>query len=221
LWVVVPGAKATGLLRQPPSGVVLLVDARTGAVVDQMDLGDDHPEGYTMLVAPDRGVVLNGAYGQDGSRTWCLQTGGDAIEAQDLGWTNVASGFHPATGEILFMPHDDPDIEVRAWWTGELVGRCAGSDVFGGWDDQDDLEEEPDSYGYTGAFLDGDRLVASTWSDRWLVVDRPSGRPVGRLTVDAEECDAVTIEQVADGVLLCVGTSTLLVDVDVDVDVGA
>jgi hypothetical protein len=134
--------------------------------------------------------------------------------ASPLDSTGVASGFHPARGEILFMPHDDPDIELRAWWTGEPVGRCDGSDVFGAWDEQDDLDDEPDSYGYTGAFLDGDRLVASTWSDRWLVVDRSSGAPTGRLTVDGEECDAVTIEQVTDGVLLCAGTSTFLLAVD-------
>src|SRR5262245_30539718 len=74
LWVVTPTEAVSGLMPQPPAGALLLVDTTTGAVVDRVALGDDHPEGYTFVAAPDRGVVLGGAYGQDGSQTWCLHT---------------------------------------------------------------------------------------------------------------------------------------------------
>jgi hypothetical protein len=220
LWLVAPSVAVKGLLPQPPSGVVSLVDTTTGAVLDTFDLDDDHPEGYTMLVAPGRGVVLNGAYGQDGSSTWCLRTDGTRIEVQAFGDTGVASSFDDERGEIMFMPHDEEDVEVRAWWTGETTAQSRGEELFGSWEEQEEamesgeLEDEPDGFDYLGCFLDGERLAVLTRSERVLVLDRATGRAIGRVVVDGVEIDPVTVERVAPGTLLCNSHTASLIAVE-------
>jgi hypothetical protein len=215
VWIVTPSTAVTGLMPQPPSGLVLLADAATGEVLDSLALDDDHPEGYTMFVAPGHGVVLNGAYGQDGSMTWCLRTDGARIEASSFGDTGVASGFDPESGEIMFMPHDDEDVELRAWWTGELTAQARGAEIFGSWDEQQGAElDEPDGFGYQGCVIDESRLVTLTYEDRPLVVDRRNGAALGLLEVDGEELDTTTIEQVAPRRLLCSSHDVTLIAVD-------
>jgi hypothetical protein len=214
LWSVIPSKRPGGLLPQPPSGVVTLLDAATGSVVASAELHDDHPEGYSMVLAPDRGVVLAGGYGQDGSMTWCLSTDGSSIHLGALGWTGIAAAWDAGSAEILLMPHDDPFLELRGW--GARGGTTFSTeDTFGTWEEQEELGGEPDGYDFDGTFLDDQRLVALTWSGRVLVIDRSSGRPIGRLVVDGDDPDVAGIEQVGPGRLLCLGNAVTLVAVSV------
>lgn len=184
LWVVAAD-EPTGILPpQPRTGVVTLVDGERGEVLDALVLDDGHPEGYTVLAVDGHGVVVNGAYGQDGSQTWFLRIGDDdRIEHRALGWTGIATAVDPARGEILFMPHDDTVVEVRRWWDGEVVLAVDGTDLFG---DPADAEEEPDGFGYEGTFVDAGRIVVATWLDRLLVLDRATGAPLGWFDVDGD-----------------------------------
>lgn len=217
MWLVAPSQQARGITRQPPSGVVSLIDAGTGAVLHALDLEDDSPEGYRMIPAPGLGVILAGAYGQDGAMTWYLRTDGTRIERRALGWTGAACDVDAERGEVLFLPHDTGDVEVRTWWEDVEVARTVESEIFGSWEEQEaaGLDDEPDGFLFAGGFLDPTRIVATTWSEQLLVLDRATGAPLGRLVVEDADVVSPEVAQLAPGVLLFFGAGpTTVVRVD-------
>ncbi len=211
LWVAAPAEAARGLLPQPPAGELLLVDPARAAVLGRAVLGDDHPEGYELRAAPGSGVLLAGAYGQDGARAWCLTIHGDAIEARSLGWTGVAVDVDGARGEILCTPHDDEDVQLLSWDDGSVLRSVDGTDVFGDPESYEELDDEPDGFDYGGAFVDDDRLVVLTRSERALVFDRRTGAPLGRLVVGGGDLNASVVTRIAPGRLVAQGRETTLV----------
>ena len=183
LWTVT-ASRPTGHT-QPPSGIVGLVDVASGEVVDAVDLDDGAPEGYSMLTMGDRGLVLNGGYGQDGSMIWFLRVGdGDRIERRTIDDSGVLADADPERGEILILPHDGDHLEIRTWWDGELVTQVDSVALFeelGGVDDEDDDGyDEPDMFDFQGSFLGPDHLVGLTTLERILVLRR-DGTAVGWL----------------------------------------
>jgi hypothetical protein len=214
LWSVVASAPAGGLAPQPPAGVVRLIDAARGDILDVVELRDGSPEGYTMHPVPGRGVVLNGSYGQDGSETWFLRADDGRIDVRPRGPGGIVGSVDPARAEVLVLPHDDTVVEILTWWDGERVLAVDGDDLFETDDEgaalDEDEDDEPDGFGYQGVFLDADRLVASTWSDRWLVMGRANGEPQGWL--DERDLGIGFAEQVGPGRLLVNGTVLVAVD---------
>jgi hypothetical protein len=211
VWAVWPRERASGLLRQPPTGVLARIDARSGAVLEEHDLHDDHPEGYFLHAVPGRGVVVHGMYGQDGSTVWYARSrGGDVGEVRSAGFTGIVSSIDPTSGEVLVTPHDDMDVEVRTWWDHELVGGAPGEELFGTWDEQEDLldtVEGPDGFDNAAGFVDAERIVVATQSERFLVLDRSTGTPLGRLRVGGADPFAHWVHQLAPGRLLLVDPS--------------
>ena len=203
-WVAVPSEPVVGLAGQPRSGELWVVEADTGAVLDRVPLGDDHPEGYELLPAGSLGAVLGAGYGQDGSRTWCLAAGGDVPVLHPCGWTGVAVGVDvvgSGAAEILCTPHDEEDAVVHAWPDGAAVITIEAG------------EEEEDGFDFAGAFLDDDRLVIGTRSEELVVIARVDGTAIGRVRPGGDDPDVTVVWGVGPGRLLVQGRRTRLLAV--------
>lgn len=215
LWLVRP-SEAVTRSRQPPSGVVELIDASTGELVDGIDLEDGFPEGYTMVVATRSGVLLTGHYGQEGPASWCLRSDGPRFEIKPIGATGTPSAFDGATEDVLFTNADWWDLHVRSWWGDHLRGRSIASTIFG--DEVEALEaypDGPDGFSPAATFLGEHQIVAGTWAGPVLVLDRRTGALLARLDIDLDERVA-GVSSVAPGVLLVSARdgSAVLVEVE-------
>ena len=216
LWMATPSATVTGYVRQPPAGVVSLVDLGTGAVVDTVDLEDRSPEGYEMLVMPGRGVVLDGAYGQDGSLTWFLRSNGRRIEHRSPDFTGTASDIDAPSGGILLMPHTQYVAEVGTWWDGEVTSVLSDVPVTYKEDEHegDEVYEDADSFGYRGALLHEGLVVALTREGRAIAIDTSVCQPHACLVVDGETPEGYSVRSVGRDRLLFTGGSVTLVAID-------
>ncbi len=210
LWAAVPSEPVVGLAGQPASGQLWVIDADTGSVLDRLPLGDDHPEGYELVPAGALGAVLGAGYGQDGSRTWCIETGADGPVLHDCGWTGVVVGVERA--EILCTPHDEEDAVVHAWPDGAVLTTIEAAAVFGEEPDEE-WDDEPDGFDFAGTFLDADRLVIGTRSEELVVIRRVDGIPVGRLRPGGDDPDVTVVWGVGPGRLLVQGRRTRLLAV--------
>ncbi|MBI2703676.1 MAG: hypothetical protein HYX32_00065 [Actinobacteria bacterium] len=218
LWIARPLDEPLGQV-QPSAGVLGLVDARTGAVVEDHELNDSWPESFKLYQAPHRGLVLGGSYGQDGSRVWFVRRVDSSTVLRAAGWTEIVCAIDPSSGELLYAPHNGQDVEVRTWWNNDLVVRSRGDAWFGTLDEQDELLESvegPDGFEPPGAFIDDRRLIVSSRSDRLLVIERSSGAVIGQLQVsDADDGHWSRVHQLAPGSLLLVNSAGLSLVIDV------
>jgi hypothetical protein len=141
---------------------VLLINPRSGAILDETILDGVFDAGVFAIANPaDGSVLLDAAEGQDGSKVFAVRDARSQIRIEHLLENVVTSGFSPDGDRLLLLPHpsfDGPAI-VASWPSMDPVG-TASPQAAGINDDAFDLY---------GCFLDTGRVLLKTVEDRLLL----------------------------------------------------
>lgn len=141
---------------------VLLIDPRSGAILDEIILDGVADAGVFAIANPaDGSVLLNAGEGQDGSEVFTVRDTSSQIRIEHLLENVVTSGFSPDGDRLLVLPHpsfEGPAI-VASWPSMDPIG-TASPQAAGINDDAFDLY---------GCFLDTGRVLLKTVEDRLLL----------------------------------------------------
>jgi hypothetical protein len=141
---------------------VLLIDPRSGAILDETILDGVVDAGVFAIANPaDGSVLLDAGEGQDGSEVFTVRDASSQIRIEQLLENVVISGFSPDGDRLLVLPHpsfEGPAI-VASWPSMDPIG-TASPQAAGINDDAFDLY---------GCFLDTGRVLLKTVEDRLLL----------------------------------------------------
>ncbi|MEU5695458.1 hypothetical protein [Actinosynnema sp. NPDC020468] len=164
-------------LYQPGDGdrwVVL--DAASGVERAGVDLTSEGVAGVHFVHPDGRHVLLSVGEGQDGVQVYLGSFDGTAILHTAYPWHDrVVLGFSPGGGEFLSVAHDQTDLEIHRFPTGDVITRATVEDL--GYDNEM-------CFDWTGAFLDADRVVVAVIGDDWsrhAVIDAHTARWLAEL----------------------------------------
>lgn len=107
---------------------VLLIDPRSGAILDEIILDGVADAGVFAIANPaDGSVLLNAGEGQDGSEVFTVRDTSSQIRIEHLLENVVTSGFSPDGDRLLVLPHpsfEGPAI-VASWPSMDPIGTAS------------------------------------------------------------------------------------------------
>jgi len=176
----------------------LAVDADTGRILAQTDLGSAGHGGEHIAHPDGKHMLLDVGEGQDGTRVYRGRLDGDRIDLVEYQWGNrVLLSVNSDGSRLMTVDHDNTDAAFHTYLDGAVVARLP----------IEALGHEPfDAFiEYAGGYLNDSTAVITLagetddeqeWFERYLV-DPHAGNILGRL--DAPSTGQYDFEPLGDG----------------------